>query len=156
MAHQSGTAASTTPSHTATISSQPPNRDQHPASPNSSHRSIPPPPAQPPERRRCQGAAPHWRNDLDSAEHRHIIDGGGTSLVTHNYVDIMSRIYVDSTPVPAGSKWSGEAQRRIDWAPERGRWSALASLGGDSFDEVTLAEGEEQQHGDGDQQRGHH
>src|SRR5829696_323799 len=97
MAHQSGTAASTTPSHTATISAQPPNRDQHRASPNSSHRSIPPPPAQPSERRRCQGAAPDWRNDLDSAEHRHIIDGGGTSLVTHNYVDIMSRIYVDST-----------------------------------------------------------
>src|SRR5829696_4903329 len=112
MAHQSGTAASTTPSHTATISAQPPNRDQHPASPNSSHRSIPPPPAQPPERRRCQGAAPHWRNDLDSAEHRHIIDGGGTSLVTHNYVDIMSRIYVDSTPIPQGSKNVGGAQRR--------------------------------------------
>src|SRR5215207_9857714 len=112
MAHQSGTAASTTPSNTATISSQPPNRDQHPASPNSSHRSIPPPPAQPPERRRCQGAAPHWRNDLDSAEHRHIIDGGRTSLVTHNYVDIMSRIYVDSTPGGRGSK---ECRRGSKW-----------------------------------------
>src|SRR5215207_1896547 len=112
MAHQSGTAASTTPSHTATISSRPPNRDQHRASPNSSHRSIPPPPAQPPERKRCQGAAPHWRNDLDSAEHRHIIDGGGTSLVTHNYVDIMSRIYVDSTPAGTGSKRAEGAQGR--------------------------------------------
>src|SRR5215213_11622715 len=113
MAHQSGTAASTTPSHTATISAQPPNRDQHRASPNSSHRSIPPPPAQPSERRRCQGAAPDWRNDLDSAEHRHIIDGGGTSLVTHNYVDIMSRIYVDSTPIRQGSKSVERAQSPV-------------------------------------------
>src|SRR5215217_8250716 len=124
MAHQSGTAASTTPSHTATISAQPPNRDQHRASPNSSHRSIPPPPAQPSERRRCQGAAPDWRNDLDSAEHRHIIDGGGTSLVTHNYVD--------STPVRQGSKKVGGAQSPREEDPpqwERGPEAVFAAAG---------------------------
>ena len=32
----------------------------------------------PPERRRGQDAAPHWTNDLDRAEHRHILKAGGT------------------------------------------------------------------------------
>ena len=40
---------------------------------------VPPPPPNPPERRRGQGAAPYRRNDLDRAEHRHTILGGGTA-----------------------------------------------------------------------------
>jgi transposase len=40
---------------------------------------VPPPPPSPPERRPGQGAAPSRRNDLDRAEHRHIIIGGGTT-----------------------------------------------------------------------------
>jgi hypothetical protein len=32
----------------------------------------------PPERRHGQDAAPHWTNDLDRAEHRHILKAGGT------------------------------------------------------------------------------
>jgi hypothetical protein len=35
-----------------------------------------------PARRRGQGGAPHCLTDLDRAEHRHIIGGGGTGLTT--------------------------------------------------------------------------
>ena len=40
---------------------------------------VPPSPPNPPERRRGQGGAPSRRNDLDRAEHRHTIIGGGTA-----------------------------------------------------------------------------
>ncbi len=36
----------------------------------------------PPERRRSQDGAPHRRNDLDRAEHRHIMGSGGTVTLT--------------------------------------------------------------------------
>ena len=45
--------------------------------------------------------------------------------MTHNYVDIMSRIYVDSTPTPQGSKNVGGAQRRV-----RGNRQSRASASG--------------------------
>jgi hypothetical protein len=44
---------------------------------------APPPPPQPPERRRGQGGAPSWTNDLDRAEHRHTIISGGMPRTSH-------------------------------------------------------------------------
>jgi hypothetical protein len=52
--------------------------------------------------------------------------------VTHNYVDIMSRIYVDSTPVRQGSKKVGGAQSGGEDAPpqsERGPEAVFAAAG---------------------------
>jgi hypothetical protein len=63
--------------------------------------------------------------------------------VTHNYVDIMSRIYVDSTPRPTGStraaglkvgekRWRGAAyrvhrRRCLMWAPISANRQLLAA-----------------------------
>jgi hypothetical protein len=44
-------------------------------------------PYNPPERRRGQDGAPHARNDLDRAEHRHIMGSGGT--VTIDDIDLI-------------------------------------------------------------------
>jgi len=50
---------------------------------SASHRPVPPSRPNPPARRRGQGGAPHARNDLDRAEHRHIIKDGGTGPLTN-------------------------------------------------------------------------
>jgi transposase IS116/IS110/IS902 family protein len=67
-------------------SGQPYNPDRHHIR-SSSQQSVPSPLPPPPERRRGQDGAPHARNDLDRAEHRHIMGSGGT--VTIDDIDLI-------------------------------------------------------------------
>ena len=66
------TTSPTTPTYTANSTTSPPAR------PDLTPPPAPPSPPTPPERRRGQDGAPHRRNDLDRAEHRHTLKGRGS------------------------------------------------------------------------------
>jgi hypothetical protein len=74
-----------------------------PAQPGTSHPTGSSIPASQPARRRGQGGAPHARNDLDRAEHRHTIKNGGTDPLTNREASLrgISTLCMACTPCTA-------------------------------------------------------
>jgi transposase len=74
-----------------------------PAPPDTSHATGSSIPARQPARRRGQGGAPHARNDLDRAEHRHTIKNGGTGPLTNREASLRGMVTLCTACTPSTS-----------------------------------------------------